>query len=485
MKEKVLIASFFAILMLTVPLSSTIVAENQTSGELQELEEQYLVVQQSNNLIPLTGDEIGYLQDFIDGIGDEPTRLLAQAIVDRFITEDGELDVDELEQVINEYGTTGLFGGLIDAIIKWIINKIREDIRNQILQKMSWWFLESLDHDRIGWLTVPITYVYNVTVLLEEIYSIFTGWNDSLNIIGEFGELIKIFLSGISEENWGPILILLPIVLIAALDLILNFPENLRLVMENVLELCNQTIAFCEWLDSADKPYEQPITIKGKLVGVDPKDIEFNCDRVEPYFPDDNGYVVMKFNTTNKERESTTWHSVCITVINTTSGDRSHIYHTAFSMGVINITFDFTGKPIKPVGPTEVDRFTIQTYDTYAIDAEGWDLEYQWSWNGNIGEWSSSSHSSGYTISRPKFWIDLGECEVKVRSRNINNRNEESEWSEPLTVTVYRRFLQGTSSSQPLQYLITQYYASIPASQPTSQPSSSQSTTTQQSTTSV
>jgi len=130
-----------------------------------------------------------------------------------------------------------------------------------------------------------------------------------------------------------------------------------------------------------------------------------------------------------------------------------------------------------------VERFSTQLYKSYAIDAEGWNLEYQWSWNGNEGPWSSD-HASGSTVSGLTFWLNLGENEVKVKSRNINNRNEVSEWSESLTVTVYRRFLQGTSSSQPLQYLIAQYYASIPASQPTSQPSS-QSTTTQQSTTSV
>jgi len=489
MKKKVLIASFFAMLMLIVPLSSTIVAEDQSSGELQE-EGQYLVVQQSNDLIPLTEEEIGYLQDLIDGIGDETTRLLAQAIVDRFITEDGELDTVQLQQVIEEYGTTGIFGGLIKAIIQWIIGKIRDEIMYQIAGIISWWLLESLDNEQIGWLNGPLNYAYNASALLGEIEMIFTGWQSDLQDMKNFFVAIRDFLAEMTILSFLALIDAFLSVRDACDHLLNYFPEELEQVKENVLELANITVDFIEWLfpdefglgSEADRPYNQPITIKGKIVGIDPNDIELHCDG-QVYTLEADGSFEMEFNSSNKEVESYLWHSVRMAIYNTTTGDYSDIYETAFSMGTINNTFRFSGRPMKPVGPKEVERFSTQLYKSYAIDAEGWNLEYQWSWNGNEGPWSSD-HASGSTVSGLTFWLNLGENEVKVKSRNINNRNEVSEWSESLTVTVYRRFLQGTSSSQPLQYLIAQYYASIPASQPTSQPSS-QSTTTQQSTTSV
>jgi len=488
MKKKVLIASFFAMLMLTVPLSSITVAEDQISGELQELEEQYLVVQQSNNLIPLNGDEVGYLQDLIDSIGDETTRLLAQAIVDRFITEDGELDIDELEQVINEYGTTGLFGGLIKAIIQWIIDEIRDEIMYQIAGIVSWWLLESLDDEQIGWLNGPLNYAYNASALLGEIEMIFTGWNSDIESIKNFFVAIRDFLAEIAPIPFLTLVDAFITAYNAVMHLINDFPAELEQVKENVLQLCNETRDFIEWLfpdefgqgSPADRPYNQPITIKGEIVGIDPNDVEIQCDK-QNCTPDADGFFEMEYITANKEVESYLWHKVRIGIKNKTTGDYSDIYETGFSMGVTNRTFDFSGRPMKPIGPKEVERFTIQAYRTYAIDAEGWDLEYRWSWNGDEGPWSSD-HDSGSTVSGLTFWLNLGENEVKVRSRNINNRNEVSEWSESLTVTVYRRFL--SQPHQPFQYFITQSYASIPTSQPTSQPSS-QSTTTQQSTTSV
>jgi len=493
MKKKVLIASFFAILMLTVPLSSTIVAEDQISGELQESEEQYLVVEQSNNLIPLTGDEIGYLQDLIDGIGDETTRLLAQAIVNRFITEDGELDTVQLQQVVEEYGTTGLFGGLIQAFLEWLIETISEEVMYQLDGIVTWWFLDSLNSTHLGWLNDLRYHANNITMRLYEIYDVWEDFIDQIQAIVECLTAIIEFLKNPCLSTMGDLLYWLGTGITSALELLnaSNFPWNLEEIKELIWGLCNATIEFDKWLRPDeyglgglyDRPYNQLIVINGKIVGIDPEDIEFNCDRAEPYFPDDNGSVVMKFNTTDEEREPITWHSVCITVINTTSGDRSHIYQTAFSMGVMNMTFDFTGKPIKPIGPTEVERFTLHVYKTHAIDAEGWNLEYQWSWNGNNGEWSSRAHESGSRSLGLKYWLNLGENEVKVRSRNINNRNEESEWSDPLTVTVHRRFLEETSASQQLQTFVMQTIASIPNSQSATQPSS-QSTTTQQSTTS-
>jgi len=347
MKKKVLIASFFAMLMLIVPLSSTIVAEDQSSGELQE-EGQYLVVQQSNDLIPLTEEEIGYLQDLIDGIGDETTRLLAQAIVDRFITEDGELDTVQLQQVIEEYGTTGIFGGLIKAIIQWIIGKIRDEIMYQIAGIISWWLLESLDNEQIGWLNGPLNYAYNASALLGEIEMIFTGWQSDLQDMKNFFVAIRDFLAEMTILSFLALIDAFLSVRDACDHLLNYFPEELEQVKENVLELANITVDFIEWLfpdefglgSEADRPYNQPITIKGE------------------------------FNSSNKEVESYLWHSVRMAIYNTTTGDYSDIYETAFSMGTINNTFRFSGRPMKPVGPKEVERFSTQLYKSQIMPPE-------------------------------------------------------------------------------------------------------------------
>ncbi len=488
MKKKVLIASFFAMLMLTVPLSSITIAEDQISGEQQELEGEYLVVQQTSNLIPLTEDEINYLLDAIDDIEDEPTRLIAHEIVDRFITEDGELDTLGLQNVLNEYGTTGIFAGIIQLIIQWIISSIRDEVMSQITGIISWWLLESLSSEQLGWLidpNGPITYTIESTALLNEIKSILGKWVGALQTIKQLPETIGAFLSDIRVITFVLFLKELKRVKLIVEDLIENFPAELEIVKEDVLELCNKTIDFYNFIfpeNEEDIPYNKSIIVKGKIDGISPNDVEIHCDG-QTYSLNADGTFEAEFITTNKEVDSYLWHSIRIAIYNSTTGDYSEIYETAFSRGTVNKTFSFSGRPMKPVGPTEnVSRFTTQLYKSYAIDSDGGRLEYQWSWNGNEGPWSSD-HASGSDAFGLKFWLDLGENEVKVRSRNSNG--DVSDWSETLTVTVIRRFIQGTSYMQQLQTIVLQSYPSSPASQSTTQPGSSQSTTTQQSTTSL
>ena len=124
-------------------------------------------------------------------------------------------------------------------------------------------------------------------------------------------------------------------------------------------------------------------------------------------------------------------------------------------------------------------------YRSYALDLYGTRLEYQWSWDGKEGPWSSKSLPSGSaTQNGLAFWTSYGECEVKVRSRN--EYNDVSDWSEPLIVTVTKR-IQGYVSSPLLQCIMAlntspTSQATYYASQPTSQTSSSSQSTTQQST---
>ena len=499
MKKKVLIASFFAILMLTVPLSSTIVAEDQISGGIEESEEeQNLVFQQADNLIPLTEEEIDDLLDLVDMIEDEETRLLAEEIVNRFITEDNELDIIKLKDVINDYKSLPLFRGLIGAIIEWIIKTVIGEVHYQVDGIITWYFMEFLNNTRLGWINDLRYHASNVTSRIYEIYDVWEDLIDRVEAIAECVKAIIAFLQDPCLETMGDLFDWLEDAIEAAdyfLGFLLDpdkFPERIKEIKELIWDLSNATVEFGTWLlpdiypypgtgNVYDRPYNQPITIKGKITDIDPNDVELQCD-VQNYTPNADGSFEMESNTTNKPVESYLCHNVLFRITNKATDTESEVYELAFSMGAANKTISFSGQPTKPFGPLEVERFTTQLYTSYAIDRNGDRLEYQWSFNGKLGGWSKSQ-TSGYRALGLTFWLNLGENEVKVRSKNSNE--EISEWSEPITVTVVRRFLK-ESAFQQLQTFVEQTFAMIPSyqyvSQPTSQTSSSSESTTQQST---
>jgi hypothetical protein len=91
-------------------------------------------------------------------------------------------------------------------------------------------------------------------------------------------------------------------------------------------------------------------------------------------------------------------------------------------------------KPAKPSGPTTGKPGEEYTYSTYYSDPEGEQVYYMWNWaDGTFSDWIGP-YDSGDTASATHSWDDLGTYNIRVKAKDINNN--ETEWSNPLAVTI-------------------------------------------------
>jgi len=91
-------------------------------------------------------------------------------------------------------------------------------------------------------------------------------------------------------------------------------------------------------------------------------------------------------------------------------------------------------KPNKPSGPTSGSPGNEYTYTSSTVDPEVNQVFYMWDWgDGNFSEWIGP-YDSGEECEATYIWQDKGTYSVRVISRDIYF--EESEWSDPLPVTM-------------------------------------------------
>ena len=90
--------------------------------------------------------------------------------------------------------------------------------------------------------------------------------------------------------------------------------------------------------------------------------------------------------------------------------------------------------PSKPNGPDEGVEYQELTFSASTTDPEGEMVYYQFDWgNGETSQWYGPVNS-GETIEGSYSWEEVGTYEVKVKAKDINNR--ESGWSDPHTITI-------------------------------------------------
>ena len=93
------------------------------------------------------------------------------------------------------------------------------------------------------------------------------------------------------------------------------------------------------------------------------------------------------------------------------------------------------GTPSKPNGPTFGSQETSHTYTTISTDSYYNQIQYGWDWDGDetIDEWTAF-----YQIDEPCYtshnWYQNGTYLVKVKA--MDNQGFQSDWSEPLSVTM-------------------------------------------------
>ena len=93
-------------------------------------------------------------------------------------------------------------------------------------------------------------------------------------------------------------------------------------------------------------------------------------------------------------------------------------------------------QPQKPSGEVSGKIETLYTYSTVTIDGDGDQVYYIWDWgDGNFSEWLGP-YASGTTTITQKSWTTKGTYSVKVKAKDVYGN--ESNWSEPLSVTMPR-----------------------------------------------
>ena len=102
----------------------------------------------------------------------------------------------------------------------------------------------------------------------------------------------------------------------------------------------------------------------------------------------------------------------------------------------VELENDAPNKPTKPSGPTSGKPGTTYTYSTSTTDPDSDNVCYGWDWDGNdvVDEWTGF-YASG-EVSTLHTWTSEFTGEIKVKAKD--KYDAESEWSDPLSVTMPR-----------------------------------------------
>jgi hypothetical protein len=101
---------------------------------------------------------------------------------------------------------------------------------------------------------------------------------------------------------------------------------------------------------------------------------------------------------------------------------------------VIEIDDEPPDIPDSPSGPSNGRPGVEYIYSTSTIDPEGHKIYYKWDWDdGSFSDWLGP-YNSGTTIQKGNIWSEEGIFEVRVKARD--EYLLESEWSDPLIVTI-------------------------------------------------
>jgi hypothetical protein len=115
-------------------------------------------------------------------------------------------------------------------------------------------------------------------------------------------------------------------------------------------------------------------------------------------------------------------------------------------------------KPGKPYGPDEGKIREEYTYCTDGVDHPlGDTLYYWWDWGDSMSSGWTGPYMSGESACANHTWTAEGVYEIRVKARDTFGK--ETEWSDPLPVTMPRNRI----STSPLSlYLLEKLLESFP-----------------------
>ena len=93
-------------------------------------------------------------------------------------------------------------------------------------------------------------------------------------------------------------------------------------------------------------------------------------------------------------------------------------------------------KPYTPVGPIKFKVNELKDYTTLAIDPEEDLIYFLWDWgDGTTSDWEGP-YESQETATASHSWSDQEDYQIKVKAKD--EYGTESEWSDPLSISVPR-----------------------------------------------
>jgi len=115
-------------------------------------------------------------------------------------------------------------------------------------------------------------------------------------------------------------------------------------------------------------------------------------------------------------------------------------------------------KPARPSGETSGKTGEEYIYTTSTTDPEGDDVFYLFNWGNGMTSFILGPYKSGAECDASGIWFEKGDYEIKVKA--IDTHNAESEWSEPLSISMpksksytdkpFQKFLQDLKQRFPL-----------------------------------
>lgn len=156
-------------------------------------------------------------------------------------------------------------------------------------------------------------------------------------------------------------------------------------------------------------------------------------DSLRPDVYGDNPYLRIV-----KERTNESYYEM----LNGTDGIEEVFGQTWWYSPVIHVTVVNAPpeKPEKPSGPPSGKTGVKYLFSTRAVDPNEDQLYYLWDWgDGNVSGWIGPS-DSGERVIASHQWSEKGQYSIRVKAKDIYG--EESEWSDPLSITMPKNHVQ-------------------------------------------
>jgi hypothetical protein len=243
------IALFMSILFLCLPITQAL-----SSDDVNKINQSVSTI--SSFKVKLTDEQLQSFNDFIERIPSVEDKNTAKDIADRILSDDKEIDIHRVGELLREYGFENIShyqetANVVDDVLNFIMQLIIERLGwvYDLIQKTA----DVLNDAQRLWndKSLPKEIISEMQLLIEnlnELQNLAT-----LLIEGNYGQFLKAWTPGVIIEDITGI--------IASIEILAN---DFGILAGDIARFISDTSNFMNWL--SDKPWEQPIHVYGKAM---------------------------------------------------------------------------------------------------------------------------------------------------------------------------------------------------------------------------